>query len=604
MNESRLKSSASLASDTTTIPPQQSSSQQQGYRPSPLSNTVSNKPSPLHTPLTRKEKLRKAGKKARVVAKSLFKRYWFLLGLAFVIMLAVLVPDVARQQGYIRAEWTIKWGAVIIIFLISGLSLRTQTLAKTVIRVRLHMLIQVINLIMIPFFVFGLVLLFFKAHMDISSLLLIGLVIASCTPTTVSSNVVMTKNAGGNEATALMNAALGNVLGIFVSPALLQIFQDPLINATPENDTSNTVDGTIDFVSVLKQLGITVLVPLVVGQIIQWIFPEKIAKFKVKCRLSDVSSIMLLTLVWSVFSDAIHAGSFGNVKAVDIVAIAIINAGFYILFSSTCWFLAYLPVPRWMPYKRSFERLRYSREDTVAVMYCGATKTVALGMPLINVLYQKGDPGQVGVLATPLLLYHVEQLILGNIEVDIMKRWIKRGKQQQEKEDQEKSDYSSRDEEEMVQDGSVTRIGQSSMTIPKITTNFKNFDGSSSQMNGSNLTLSNGTGNFLSSKEKYYSREMMDTPTTQVEITVSSPDTPLKLHHDDRDSGIKDDKAYHHQQQQQDTFQDQNNSDFHGSDDNHTTTSATSNNSNNNNNNNTNTNTSSTDNNNTNKVNT
>ena len=167
---------------------------------------------------------------------------------------------------------------------------------------------------------------------------------------------------------ALMNAALGNVLGIFVSPALLQVFQQPLIDATPENDTSNTVDGTIDFVSVLKQLGITVLVPLVVGQIIQWISPEKIAKFKVKCRLSDVSSIMLLTLVWSVFSDAIYAGSFGNVKAVDIVAIAIINAGFYILFSSTCWFLAYLPVPQWMPYKRIFERLRYSREDTVAVM--------------------------------------------------------------------------------------------------------------------------------------------------------------------------------------------------------------------------------------------
>lgn len=105
-------------------------------------------------------------------------------------------------------------GAVIVIFLISGLSLRTQTLAKTVLRVRLHMLVQVINLIIIPFFVFGLVLLFLKLHMNISSLLLIGIVIAASTPTTVSSNVVMTKNANGNEATALMNAALGNVLGM------------------------------------------------------------------------------------------------------------------------------------------------------------------------------------------------------------------------------------------------------------------------------------------------------------------------------------------------------------------------------------------------------
>jgi sodium/bile acid cotransporter 7 len=53
---------------------------------------------------------------------------------------------------------------------------------------------------MIPFFVFGLVLLFFKLHMPMNSLLLIGIVIAASTPTTVSSNVVMTKNAKGNEA--------------------------------------------------------------------------------------------------------------------------------------------------------------------------------------------------------------------------------------------------------------------------------------------------------------------------------------------------------------------------------------------------------------------
>lgn len=47
-----------------------------------------------------------------------------------------------------------------------------------------------------------------------------------------------------------------------------------------------------------------------------------------------------------------------------------------------------------------------------------------MGVPLINVLYQNGDPGTVGVLSTPLLLYHVEQLILGNIEVEILKKWV------------------------------------------------------------------------------------------------------------------------------------------------------------------------------------
>ncbi|KAI8079774.1 SBF-like CPA transporter family-domain-containing protein [Halteromyces radiatus] len=365
--------------------------------------------------------------KIKSLILTLLSKYWFLLGLAIAIILAWQFPNVAKKGGYLRAEWTIKWGAVIVIFFISGLSLRTKILAQTVLRIRLHLLIQIINLMIIPGVVFGLILLFFKMHMPLNSLLLVGVVIAASTPTTVSSNVVMTKNADGNEASALMNAAIGNVLGIFVSPALVSVFQGPLIDATPEDETPQQAGGKVDFVSVLQQLGLTVLVPLVVGQIIQWLFTEKVAKIKVKCRLSDVSSFCLLTLVWSVFSDAVASGSFGSVAVVDIVAVTIINAGLYISFSLLCWFLAYIPFP--FPGPRWIQRLRYSRPDTVAIMYCGATKTVAMGVPLINVLYQHGDPGTIGVLSTPLLLYHVEQLILGNIEVEILKKWVHRGQQ-------------------------------------------------------------------------------------------------------------------------------------------------------------------------------
>jgi solute carrier family 10 (sodium/bile acid cotransporter), member 7 len=97
-------------------------------------------------------------------------------------------------------------GAVIVIFLISGLSLRTRTLAKTVMRVRLHLMIQTISLIIIPFTVYGIALLFSTVNLPINHMLLLGLVIAGCTPTTVSSNVVMTRNAKGNEASGKIDA--------------------------------------------------------------------------------------------------------------------------------------------------------------------------------------------------------------------------------------------------------------------------------------------------------------------------------------------------------------------------------------------------------------
>lgn len=165
-----------------------------------------------------------------------------------------------------------------------------------------------------------------------------------------------------------MNAALGNVLGIFVSPALVSAFQTPLLAATPEDESAAQAGGQVDFAQVLKQLGATVLAPLIVGQIIQWFFNEPVAKFKVKCRLSDVSSFMLLTMVWSVFSDAVYSGSFSAVSAKDIVAVAIMNAGFYIIFSLLCLVLARLPLPKFIPTPALVKKLRYSREDTVAIM--------------------------------------------------------------------------------------------------------------------------------------------------------------------------------------------------------------------------------------------
>ncbi|ORZ01878.1 SBF-like CPA transporter family-domain-containing protein [Absidia repens] len=439
MNESKLQSNTSFASEAT-IPPSHhdhpsdtddDSRKKRSLSFSEKSITIaSQKQNEPHQHDNNSGDSSKKSWQSRlgIKARALLKKYWFLLGLAFVILLASQFPDVARKGGYIRAEWSIKWGAVIVIFLISGLSLRTKILAQTILRIRLHFLIQVINLVLIPFFVFGLVLLLFKAQVPMSSLLLIGVVIAASTPTTVSSNVVMTKNAKGNEASALMNAALGNVLGIFVSPALVSTFQGPLLDATPEDESGSQVGGVVDFGSVLKQLGLTVLAPLIVGQAIQWVFTDKVAKIKEKCRLSDVSSVALLIMVWSVFSDAVYSGSFSAVTAKDIVIIAVINAIFYISFSLTCLVLARLPLPRFISTPNWVKQLRYSREDTVAVMYCGATKTVAMGVPLINVLYQNGDPGTVGVLSTPLLLYHVEQLILGNIEVELLKKWVLDGK--------------------------------------------------------------------------------------------------------------------------------------------------------------------------------
>lgn len=190
---------------------------------------------------------------------------------------------------------------------------------------------------------------------------------------------------------ALMNAVFGNVLGtlflfffsfcttltilyyihtgIFVSPALVSVFQGSLIAAASEDESANTAGGSVDFIMVLEQLGLTVLLPLVVGQIIQIAFTEPVAKLKVKLRFSDVSSFCLLLLVWSVFSDAVYAGSFSAVAGKDIAVVAILNFCFYIVFSLASFFLARLPYPKAVFGRLKWlEKLQYNREDTVAIM--------------------------------------------------------------------------------------------------------------------------------------------------------------------------------------------------------------------------------------------
>lgn len=79
-----------------------------------------------------------------------------------------------------------------------------------------------------------------------------------------------------------------------------------------------------------------------------------------------------------------------------------------------------------------------------------------MGVPLINVLYQKGDPGTIGVLSTPLLLYHVEQLILGNIEVEILKKWVARGKRSLEEQQRINENPEDEDDDDIGSDQQQT----------------------------------------------------------------------------------------------------------------------------------------------------
>ena len=53
-------------------------------------------------------------------------------------------------------------------------------------------------------------------------------------------------------------------------------------------------------------------------------------------------------------------------------------------------------------------RLGFSREDVIAIQFCGTKKSLATGLPMANVLFA-GSP--VGLMVLPLMVFHQAQLM-------------------------------------------------------------------------------------------------------------------------------------------------------------------------------------------------
>ncbi|KAJ3097200.1 hypothetical protein HDU97_005085 [Phlyctochytrium planicorne] len=324
-------------------------------------------------------------------------KHWFLEGLVLVIGFAALWPALGKKGGIIRSEYSVKYGAVALIFVLSGISLKTKVLLQSFGDWKMHLIIQGISLGVTPAIGFGIGKLLGLTKFN--DTLIKGLIIACSTPTTISSNVLMTKQAGGNEAGALTNAVIGNIIGVFISPSLIVAYVGTVSAGT-----------SLDFKKTFTDLTITVIAPLIVGQIIQMAFPKFVATISKYVSLAIINSCLLLVLVWAVFCDTFTENIASSVDAGSFVAILAIDLALFCGFSGIAFAAARVPF------------FKFSKADTVAIVMCAATKTVALGIPMINIIYA-GNP-LIGILSAPLLVYHAEQLVVGSFMVDWFKKWI------------------------------------------------------------------------------------------------------------------------------------------------------------------------------------
>lgn len=321
-----------------------------------------------------------------------YKKNEFLILIITGILLAKAYPPIGAI--YLAPDITAKWIAVMFIFLLAGLGLKTEEFSKAFQQIKFNSFVFFFNFGVDSAFVFGLSRLLAKYNI-VNQFLADGMVIASCLPLTINMCVVLTKASGGDEAAAICNSAMWNLVGVFLSPTLILGYIG--------------VSGNVNVFQVFVKLAVRVLVPIAVGQLLKYYVPL-VANFvkTYKPYFKQAQVYALVFIVYTVFCKT-FIDEENDVPIRDIFMMIV-----FVAIS-----LAVLMVLSW--YSMG---LLFKDEIKLRVMglYACTHKTVAMGIPLITAIYD-GNPA-IGLYTLPLLIWHPMQLVVGTFLSPRLLAWV------------------------------------------------------------------------------------------------------------------------------------------------------------------------------------
>ncbi|MCS6767025.1 MAG: bile acid:sodium symporter [Candidatus Protistobacter heckmanni] len=212
--------------------------------------------------------------------------------------------------------------------------------------------------------------------------LYLGVLFICALPSTVQSSVVFTSMARGNVPAAVCSASASNILGMFITPVLVGLM------VATHGDAGASPSDSIG--AILMQL----LLPFIAGQIARRWIGGWVERRKSVLKAFDQGSILLV--VYTAFSEAVIEHLWNQVSLRDLGGILVVNA---VLLAIVMLGLIFVS-----------RRLDFSREDEIAIVFCGSKKTLASGVPMAKVLF--AGSLVMGAIVLPLMLFHLLPLML------------------------------------------------------------------------------------------------------------------------------------------------------------------------------------------------
>ncbi|MDO5719581.1 MAG: bile acid:sodium symporter family protein [Actinomycetaceae bacterium] len=299
----------------------------------------------------------------------------FIVSILVILIVGIIFPVPAQ---WIDALTTVGTVAVMVLFLVYGMRLRTSEVWEGLKNLRLQGSVFASTFLFFP--IIGL--LFYPiATPFLGEHFATGLLYLTLLPSTVQSSVSFTSIAGGNVAGAVCSATISNVLGMAVTPLLVMLIMG-----------ASTGVGWQSVIDVLVKL----LIPFILGQLLQPRFGDWVRRSRWLTKTVDRGTILIV--VAAGVAGATARGLWSEVTWTDALGLVIASG----------IILAVMMLGTW----HSAKLLSLNRSDAIALLMCGSKKSLATGLPMAAIIF---PPHIVAAVTVPVIVFHQLQLMVAAV---------------------------------------------------------------------------------------------------------------------------------------------------------------------------------------------